>query len=614
MALRVVAHPGLPEPRRLLADALVQEIGAAGSEALRADGLDLDGVDETTVFVLVDPWGHRALTGMDVTDQPSLLARTVVVLADHEVGDPARRALLAEAAGVFCVSDRACHLLRSEGLAAHRLVLGFTPSWHQDTAVADRPRRVESRCTASPHRLRTLARCADVIAPGAASVTFDDGHIPIGGAPHPPIVDTLATAEVSLLLQPDPDPLDFDWLRASLAMHNGAVVLAERTSGAPPLVAGQQYLAASARNLPTVLGDALRDPALRGAVTDAADAWLRANPLADSVEEMIAVAAGAPHEPVSIDGSLIVRPAPREFQPAARFDDDTGGAIRRILKEVRLDLFEVKREQRRAELRTGADAGTDVDALEEVWTSTALGSRSPRVSIITALFQHASHIGAAIDSVAASDFDDLEMVIVDDGSTDGSADAVVGAASRHPHLAVRLVRHPVNRGLGPARNTALAQARGDLVFVLDADNLVRPEGIGRLVEALDEAPDAVAAYGLLEQFDVDGPIGLSGIFDWWPERFRGGNYIDAMALFRASDVAALGGYTTDRRLYGWEDYDLWCGLAAAGRSVVRVPDFVARYRVAGTSMVTVSDYSHFAAFAALVERHPGLMGGIVPQD
>ncbi len=467
----------------------------------------------------------------------------------------------------------------------------------------------------SSHGRAVLGRCADVVSAGSASITFGDDQTPRSHDPHPPILSTLDDTDVSLLLENDATPVGFDWLRASLAMHRGAVVVAERTSGTDPLVAGTHFLSSSAEHLPTVLDRCIADSDLRQGIVDRATAWLEEHPLAESVAVLLDVARAARRSPAAeIDSSLLVAVDQGPDQPAVRSENIDANLVRRILREVRLDLFDVKREQRRAALLADGVERAAIDEVEQLWVSPALDDGPPAVSVITASFQHCEQLRSAIGSVARSDFDDLEMVIVDDGSTDATADAVIAEASRHEGLALRLLRHRVNRGLGPARNTALDHARADLFFVLDADNLVRPEGLGRLVSALDDDPSASAAYGMLDRFDASGPDGLLGALGWWPQRFRSGNYIDAMAMFRTAAIRALGGYATDRRLYGWEDYDLWCGLAESGAHAVRVPNFVGRYRVSGTSMVSISDYSNFAAFAALSERHPALMGDIRPQD
>jgi hypothetical protein len=91
------------------------------------------------------------------------------------------------------------------------------------------------------------------------------------------------------------------------------------------------------------------------------------------------------------------------------------------------------------------------------------------------------------------------------------------------------------------------------------------------------------------------------------------NYVDALALIRLDVLRELRGYTTDLRLYGWEDYDLWCAMAERGAAGVWVPEVVARYRVSPRSMLrSVTEISNTEAFEVLIERHPTLMAGLTP--
>jgi glycosyltransferase involved in cell wall biosynthesis len=229
------------------------------------------------------------------------------------------------------------------------------------------------------------------------------------------------------------------------------------------------------------------------------------------------------------------------------------------------------------------------------------------------LFDYEDLIEAALESVAASSLKQVELVVVDDGSADGSLERAHAWFASHPEMPGVLLAHGCNRGLPTARNTALERARAELVFILDADNSVYPHGLARLAEALDDDPGASFAYGLIARFTKDGAFDLMSVGPWDPEYLRTVNYIDAMALIRTRELRELGGYSTDLRLYGWEDYDLWCGFAERGRRAVAVPEIVARYRVAPESMLrSVTTISNSEAFAVLIERHPRLMAGLEP--
>src|SRR5262245_9882120 len=109
----------------------------------------------------------------------------------------------------------------------------------------------------------------------------------------------------------------------------------------------------------------------------------------------------------------------------------------------------------------------------------------PRVSVIMPAYNVEPFVAEAARSVLAQTFRDLELVVVDDGSTDGTADVVAAIAATEPR--VRLVRQP-NRGLAGARNTAMRMARGDIFALLDSDDLWEPEFLGEQVAILDARP------------------------------------------------------------------------------------------------------------------------------
>jgi glycosyltransferase involved in cell wall biosynthesis len=258
--------------------------------------------------------------------------------------------------------------------------------------------------------------------------------------------------------------------------------------------------------------------------------------------------------------------------------------MRKTLRELQLTLTAQKREE---------------DVTE------CLGLRSsdaPRVSVVLTVYNYASLVATAIDSVAASEFTDFELVIVNDASSDGSDDAIRSALARAPWVRAKLITRARNGGLAQARNLGADTAAGELLFILDADNTIYPHALGRLVQAIDDTPRAVFAYGIIEQFGVDGPIGLISYLGWDPRRLRYGNFIDAMAMIRRSALLEVGGYTSDPRLYGWEDFALWCAFADRGWGGVRVPEIVARYRTAMHSMISVTNIDASAAWSLLLDR------------
>jgi glycosyltransferase involved in cell wall biosynthesis len=111
-----------------------------------------------------------------------------------------------------------------------------------------------------------------------------------------------------------------------------------------------------------------------------------------------------------------------------------------------------------------------------------------KVSVIVPVFNKRHYILRCLDSIARQTFRDWEAIVVDDGSTDGGGDV----AASYPDGRFRLIRQ-VNAGPGAARNRALAEAGGEYVAFLDADDLWLPEYLETMVAALDRAGSSVAA-------------------------------------------------------------------------------------------------------------------------
>jgi glycosyltransferase involved in cell wall biosynthesis len=132
-------------------------------------------------------------------------------------------------------------------------------------------------------------------------------------------------------------------------------------------------------------------------------------------------------------------------------------------------------------------------------------SPAPRVSVITPCYNNARFIGETIESVLVQSLGDLEHVVVDDGSSDGSADIVAGYAGRDPR--VRLVRQ-ANRGASEARNAGFAAASegSDYLWFLDSDDCLEPDALATMTDYLDDHPDAGLVYCGLRVVDTEGVV------------------------------------------------------------------------------------------------------------
>ena len=244
----------------------------------------------------------------------------------------------------------------------------------------------------------------------------------------------------------------------------------------------------------------------------------------------------------------------------------------------------------------------------------------PKVSVVVSLYNYSAYIRSCLDSVSAAKTDGLaggiEVVVVDDHSTDDSVKVVEQymAASSMP---IRLVTKLANSGLADTRNLGLVLARAPLVFILDADNEIRPDCLYEHYLALINSKHAMA-YGMINRFDHATRAGVGTMSDcpWETARLLGGPCIDAMAMIRKETVLHHGGYSTEYGGFlpqGWEDYDLWLKLAQGGHTGIFIPRVLSDYRVHGQSMLQkLTPYqgrlaAHFTRkFLPLVARHADL--------
>lgn len=208
-----------------------------------------------------------------------------------------------------------------------------------------------------------------------------------------------------------------------------------------------------------------------------------------------------------------------------------------------------------------------------------MSSFQPRLaSVIVPCYNQRAFIAEAVASALSQD--DVEVIVVDDGSTDGSEKV----ATRFPR--VRWIRQ-TNRGVVAARNEGLKSARGEFVLFLDADDRLRPGAIAALRETLQAQPAAPFAYGALAIVDRHGRrTGLRqtrGTAGDAYAAFLRANFIIApgSVLYRRDELLAIGGFQPGADAAA--DYDLYLRLAR-GRCIARTAAIVCDYRSHGGNM------------------------------
>lgn len=218
---------------------------------------------------------------------------------------------------------------------------------------------------------------------------------------------------------------------------------------------------------------------------------------------------------------------------------------------------------------------------------------APLVSVIIPCYNASRFLAESIESVLSQTHQNLELVVVDDGSADDSIEIVRGFGGR-----VRSEPLPHNQGVNFARNRGVEVARGEFLQFLDSDDLLRPEKIERSLEVFDDDVDivftGVESFGdVAESHDLPAATGSYRVLRSWLGRAQGTSELafdsdfpaeffvrrgaqTAQLLHRKANYLRCGGF--DRQLFEQDDYEFHFRLAVSGSRFRGIPDPLVLYR------------------------------------
>jgi glycosyltransferase involved in cell wall biosynthesis len=242
----------------------------------------------------------------------------------------------------------------------------------------------------------------------------------------------------------------------------------------------------------------------------------------------------------------------------------------------------------------------------------------PTVSVAIWTCNHEAFIGEAIESVLAQDHPLLELVVADDHSSDDTPRILADYASRHRDV-IRPVLHEGNRSIVANVNRALASCSGELVAILDGDDVYLPGKLAAQVDVFVREPDVVLCRHPVEVFD-DRTGATLRIEDPNPEQTRAG----AIDLVARGNFVPTGSSMMRRAampgsvpavIRNAPDWILAIETARKG-TILRIPEVLARYRVHGAQMTSVASGEESVFLDAMrtlsyVElRYPDLAAGV----
>jgi glycosyltransferase involved in cell wall biosynthesis len=206
---------------------------------------------------------------------------------------------------------------------------------------------------------------------------------------------------------------------------------------------------------------------------------------------------------------------------------------------------------------------------------------SPRCSIVMPAFNVEAYISEAVQSVLAQSVTDWELLVVDDGSSDGTVQAV--QAFQDPRL---LLIQQAHAGVGAARNQGIAESSSDIIVFLDADDRLRPGALAQLMGALAQTSLACLAYGEGVVMNTagqvfgaaSGPLLARRPSGWVLRDILQSNFILTGGVCVRMDCLRKVGYFQTSLLQG-QDWELWCRLATVGEFLYIGREPVVEYRL-----------------------------------
>ena len=196
---------------------------------------------------------------------------------------------------------------------------------------------------------------------------------------------------------------------------------------------------------------------------------------------------------------------------------------------------------------------------------------TPLISIVVLSHNYARFLAEAIESALLQDYSNLEVIVIDDGSTDDSLEV----ASRYRER-VKVLTQP-NQGLARTCNRGAGDATGEYFLFLSADDRLEPTYVSELFDALVRTPEASFAYCAARLFGAESGVAPARPFSAF-SLIRGRNYINGSALTRRADYVAAGGYPADLGEGAFDDWDFWLTMLERGHRGTYVPKPLLQWR------------------------------------
>lgn len=219
------------------------------------------------------------------------------------------------------------------------------------------------------------------------------------------------------------------------------------------------------------------------------------------------------------------------------------------------------------------------------------------VSVVIPCFNYGAYVMEAIDSCLSSTYTDIEIIVVNDGSTDPMTQKILRSLNRPKTIVI----HTTKQGVSAARNTGILRAKGKYILTLDADDKIDRTLIKRFVDVLEAKPEIGYVYCWTQRFGDRASIWRTEPFDAYNLLFR--NLNSGTALFRKEAWKAAGGFNEEMKT-GYEDWDFWISLVEKGWLGHRIPEPLFYFRKHRGALLSKARNLHDSLVQQIRSNHP----------
>ena len=219
---------------------------------------------------------------------------------------------------------------------------------------------------------------------------------------------------------------------------------------------------------------------------------------------------------------------------------------------------------------------------------------TPLVSVVIPYYNRADTIDETIESLKQQTYNNFEIIIVDDNSSDKTSVKKLDQIKN-----VKVIRHKTNKGVAEARNTGISSASGKYIVCLDSDDMLEETFIEKAALALESNPDIALISTNQDMFGVLDEVHEKNPYE--PMRLYDDNTVITAAMFRREAWEQTGGYKSG---IGYEDWEFWLTLAENGFWGKLIPEPIFKYRTSMQSRYVEDKDVHWSNIKTIRELHP----------